>query len=93
MFCGQILMDERAQKYSSVDIEKLPDSLRQKMKSYAYALMSIVGGIALVLIHARLWTLAITVLAIIWGVKRKSRIGEAIDRDIGPYLKGDGNGN
>jgi hypothetical protein len=48
-------MDERARKYASADLEKLPDSLRQKMKSYAHALTGIVGGgITLFLIYARL---------------------------------------
>lgn len=86
-FAGTILIDKRALKYATVDESKLPENLRQKLKSYSQALMIVLGGIGLLLIHARLWTFGVTCVTVIIGLRLKSKIGDDLDSRLKPYFE------
>lgn len=86
-FAGTVLFDKRAQRLATVDETKLPVNLRQKLNSYSQSLMLILGGIGLLLIHASLWTLGVTCVAVIIGLRLRSKIGDDLESRLRPYLE------
>ena len=88
-FCGKALRDRRAEQYARLDIDRLPDVLKQKLKSYANALYMILGGIILLLIYARLSSLIVAAAMVAWGLRQRSRIGGELDSRLKPYVERD----
>jgi hypothetical protein len=88
-WCGKAFMDKHALKYATADIDKLPDVLKNKLRSYVRAYVFILAGLGLPIVHARLWSAIVAVIVIGWGFRQRSEIRAELDGRIKPYIKED----
>ncbi|TAL27569.1 MAG: hypothetical protein EPN97_17025 [Alphaproteobacteria bacterium] len=86
-FMAQVCMSKRMKRYAFACAEDLPADLRDKIVAYRSLMMAMAGAVVLLLIHARLWTLAAVVIVWVALWPTKSRQERELDTALAPYME------
>jgi hypothetical protein len=86
-FMSEVCRSARMKRYAFACAEDLPPELRDKIAAYRSLLMAMAGAVAVLLVHARLWTLGAVVIVWVALWPTKSRHERELDAALAPYME------